>query len=145
MPPTPRTVGRTHNVARPLIFLLMGGLLLIYGFGSRMDRDDLGRKAHTEGTVVKSEHPYVGPVEGCPVITVGYTPSQGQTLQLQVSACGLRPGDQVRVVYDPADPGHAAIDSRVSDNTAIVVGLGLAVVGLAGLARLVRTKTRQPG
>ncbi len=148
--------------AVPIVLMLAGAIFFVVGVRLLVDSQRFLAKAATaNGMVVdvaqvvrrerrgSNDHPYYVDVTYFhPVVRFVTVPEQ--IVQFQASEGSANPsdyrvGDSVRILYDPANPRNARLDTRFSrwgeDITVIAVGLCFVVIG-AVIYRFTRPRGR---
>lgn len=156
--PTLRGFGTVVRVA-PIVLMLVGGGLVGLGVKVLVDNQRfVAKAASAKGVVVAvreevrselrgsgdNEH-YVDVTYYYPVVR--FLTAREQVVQFQGDDGSLRVGDSVRILYDPANPRDARLDSWPSSWGAgavpIAVGLVLILIVIgAGLYRRARSRRR---
>lgn len=151
-PADPSLAGHaTGRLLRRSLFVALSGVLLLVGFGIAIgvnagNNDELlATGARTDGVVVA----YHDRIKIPDLIDVQFLRGSQQELaeiSLNDSSPRYRVGDQVTVIYDPADPSRVRTDAEENDPgifllpviIALILGLIMMPGGLIGLGRWAR-------
>ena len=117
------------------VALLVVGLALASGgIAGQLRSRRLGRATGVSGTIVDYEDRFTGR-SGASFPVVDFRTVNGRTMRVTMRQGRLftypRVGSQVKVIYDPAKPDVAYIDSagyRYGSSVVVIVGLGLVVL-----------------
>jgi hypothetical protein len=128
-----------------VLFALVGAVFVVIGTrGARRSRAFERGAQRAPGVLSDLRHERVGPAGDSSWITipvVRFTLPDGRTVETEArmgAAPGFnRPGAEITVLYDPADPRRARVDARLAGQGALVggcmasLGAVFVVVGIA--------------
>ena len=133
----------------PFILLGLGGGLVLWGLHERDLASEAERWLTTQGNVVSSEVVPRSPASHSDVAAVVYTYEVNDRVyrSRQISRARrfstpyktvskYRPGKEVTVWYNPADPASAALEPSAWSGGKFLLAIGCALLGLAALAIL---------
>ncbi len=156
-----KPLGRVQTALLGVVFMAAGGLVAYLGLQSYFSTEDLLKNGtRTDGAVLRIEEKVTHDSEGThrtyrPVI--GYETGSGAKIEfstrMSTSANSYRVGQKVGVIYDPAAPAEAVIDSpgEIYGSSAMPFGLGVifviagAFVVVSALRRPAAAAAVQPG